>query len=396
MKGLDFALLEQNKAKAAATSNVEDDEALEQAFFGVDGTSPTEAVETVPQPKKKSRQDLIRELKEKRGQHKPVEVKAPDPGIEEAKKAGKFKPIGFKPIGGDSEGKKRRKEKEGGDKKKKKRKVEEIKDEPAEASSSTQPSIPPAPATLPEKREQPAPEPEPKPLGPDFDIFAGVGEYTGEIGDDEDEDNHPTPESSHELQPDADQPRRGWFDKPKSPTPPPKEPTPPPAEEPSEKDEEAEETVAVRLAPLASSVSAKDILAIDEAAAKEEKRRARKEKKKKKAELNAEGKVNREYQKCAVPFLAPHIGRFISTLQVDGVRTEKIQTGPSSLMIGRRGTTVVSLLLSISLLELRKRQRGIDHLLDWPATRIRTLDAGGITPNIPLSHFRAPRNVFKF
>ena len=298
MKGLDFALLEQNKAKVAATSNVEDDEALEQAFFGVDEGTSAGVVETDPQPRKKSRQDLIHELKEKRGQHKPAEDKPADAGIQEAKKAGKFKPIGFKPIGGDSEGKKRKKEKEGGEKKKKKRKVEETEGEPAEASGSTQPPTPPVPAAPTKKEKQPVLEPEPKPLDPDFDIFAGVEEYTGEIEDVEDEDEYPAAEGSQEPQPDVDQPRRGWFDKPQSPTPPPTEPTSPPAEEPSgTKDEEAEETIPVRLAPLASSVSAKDILAIDEAAAKEEKRKARKEKKKKKAELNAEGKVNREYQK---------------------------------------------------------------------------------------------------
>ena len=279
-------------------SNVEDDEALEQAFLGVDEGDSTEVVETVAQPKKKSRQDLIRELKEKRGQDKPVKDKATDAGLEEAKKAGKFRPIGFKPIGGDSEGKKRRKEKEGGEKKKKKRKVEDAKVRPSEASSSAQLLATPAPATLPEEEEQSAPAPEPEPLDPSFDIFAGVEEYAGEIGDDEDEDEHSAAEGLQEPQPDVDQPRRGWFEGPKSPTPPPKEPTPPPVEEPSEmKDEEMEEQAPVRLAPLASSMSVKDILAIDDAAAKEQKRKARKEKKKKNAELNPEGKANRDYQK---------------------------------------------------------------------------------------------------
>jgi IK cytokine len=298
--------LEQNKAKAAVVSNVEDDEALEQAFLGIDEGDSTEVVETVAQPKKKSRQDLIRELKEKRGQDKPVKDKATDAGLEEAKKAGKFKPIGFKPIGGDSEGKKRRKEKEGGEKKKKKRKVEDAKDRPSEASSSTQPLATPAPATLPEEEEQsaPAPAPEPEPLDPSFDIFAGVEEYTGEIGDDEDEDEHSAAEGLQESQPDVDQSRRGWFEGPKSPTPP-KEPTPP-AEEPSEmKDEEMEEQAPARLAPLASSMSVKDILAIDDAVAKEQKRKARKEKKKKNAELNPEGKANRDYQKWVPSFLVP-------------------------------------------------------------------------------------------
>lgn len=298
--------MEQNKAKAAATSIVEDDEALEQAFLGVDGETPADIVETVPQLKKKSRQDLIRELKEKRGQDKSAEGTATDAGIEEAKKAGKFKPIGFKPIGGDSEGKKRKKEKEGGEKKKKKRKVEEPKDKPAEASGSTQPPASPVSTALPEKGKRPALDPEPESLDPDFDIFAGVEEYANDIEDDEDDDiKHPAAEGSQEPQPDVDQSRRGWFDEPKSPTPPPREPTPPPVEGPPEAREEEmeEESAPVRLAPLVSSMSVKDILAIDEAAAKEEKRKARKEKKKKKAELNTEGKVNRDYQKCVLFFL---------------------------------------------------------------------------------------------
>jgi len=303
------------------TSTVVDDEALEQAFLGVDGDASIDTVETAPQPKKKSRQDLIRELKEKRGQHKPVESKVVDAGIEEAKKAGKFKPIGFKPIGGDSEGKKRKKEKEGGDKKKKKQKVEESKDKPVEASGSVQALAPLVPATLSGKGKLPAPKPEPESLDPGFDIFAGVGEYTGEVEDDEEEDEHPATEGSQEPQPGVDQQRRGWFDKPKSPTPPPREPTPPPAEEPSgTKDEEMEEeSTPVRLAPLVSSMSVKDILAMDEAVAKEEKRKVRKEKKKRKAELNPEGKVNRDYQKCVLSFLSLRVWRFILTLQVDGV-----------------------------------------------------------------------------
>lgn len=299
--------MEQNKARAAVVSNVEDDEALEQAFLGVDGGVSIDAAETASQSKKKSRQDLIRELKEKRGQDKPAEDKTADTRIEEAKKAGKFKPIGFKPIGGGSEGKKRKKEKEGGEKKKK-RKVEEIEDKPAEVSVLMQPSAPPIPVTLPGKGKQPVSEPEPEPLDPDFDIFVGVEDYTGEIEDDEDDDKRPAAEGPQEPPPEIDHPRRGWFDGPKSLTPPPKEPTPPP-EEPSEtKGEEVEgEPALIRLAPLASSMSVKDILAIDDAAAKEEKRKARKEKKKKKAELGAEGKINRDYQKCVLCFLALRI-----------------------------------------------------------------------------------------
>ena len=298
VKGLDFALLEQNKAKATATSNVEDDEALEQAFLGLDGDDSADIVGTAPQPKKKSRQDLIRELKQERRQE-PTENTVADAGIKEAKKAGKFKPIGFKPIGGDSVGKKRKKEKDGGEKKKKKRKVEEVEDKPAEASSSTQPSVTVTPVALTEQRKELTPEPEHESLDPEFDIFAGVEEYAGEIEDNEDGDEHPAAEGTQESLEEVDQPRRGWFDEQKSPTPPLREPTPPPTKEQSRtRDEEAEEEQApMRLAPLASSASVRDILAVDDAAAREEKRKARKEKKKKKAELSAEGKINRDYQK---------------------------------------------------------------------------------------------------
>lgn len=297
VKGLDLALLEQNKAKAAATSAVEDEEALEQAFLGVDVGTSADDVESATQPKK-SRQDLIRELKEKRGQNMSAEKNATNAGIEEAKKAGKFKPIGFKPVGGDSEGKKRKKEKEGGEKKKKRKVVE---GKPTEVSDSTQHSAPPLPSTLPEKEGQP----EPEPLDPDFDIFAGVEEYVGEIEGDSVDEDRSGEEDLQEPQQDNRPKNGGWLDEPKSPIPPPKEPMPSPAKEYSEgKAEEVEEEPApMRLVPLASSFSVKDILAIDDAVSKEEKRKARKEKKKKKAELDAEGKANRDYQKCVLSLL---------------------------------------------------------------------------------------------
>ena len=299
VKGLDFALLEQNKAKTAATSAVEDDEALEEAFLGADAGTSVDVVESATQPKKKSRQELMAELKEKRGQDRPTENMAADAAIEEAKKAGKFKPIGFKPIGGDSEGKKRKK-KEGSEKKKKKRKVDEGKDKAADASDTARPSTPPLSTTLPEKKKQP----EPESLDPDFDIFAGVEEYTGEMEDDSPEEGKgSSAEGLQEPQEEVDQPKRGgWLDEPKSPTPHPKEPTPPPAKERLEGgvEEVEEEPAPMRLVPLASSFSVKDILAVDDAVAREEKRKARKEKKKKKAELDAGAKANRDYQKCVL------------------------------------------------------------------------------------------------
>lgn len=53
------------------------------------------------------------------------------------------------------------------------------------------------------------------------------------------------------------------------------------------------------------------------------------------------------------------------------------------------------LLLSTSLLELWKRQRGIYHLFDRSVIRVRTSLLGGNTSTIPLSHFCPPRNVFE-
>jgi len=59
------------------------------------------------------------------------------------------------------------------------------------------------------------------------------------------------------------------------------------------------------------------------------------------------------------------------------------------------GTRLISLFLSVSLLELQKRQRGIYHLFNGSGTHIRTLVMDEITLAIPLSHFRTPRNVFE-
>lgn len=285
----------------------------------MDVGASADTIESAAEPKKKSRQDLIRELKEKREQDGSVENKAVDAGIEEAKKAGKFKPVGFKPIGGEPEGKKRKKEKEGVEKKKKKRKVNEGKDKPAEASDPTQSSAPPLPAILPEKVKQS----ETETLDPDFDIFAGVEEYTGDIEDNSaDEGQRPGEEGLQESQQDVGRQRKGgWLDEPKSPTPPAKEPTPPPTKESSEGKvkEVEEEPPLMRLVPLASSMSVKDILAIDDAVVKEEKRKARKEKKKKKAELNPEAKVNRDYQKCVLSLLALCVKEVHLAVQVDGI-----------------------------------------------------------------------------
>ena len=106
VKGLDFALLEQQRAKVSATDAAVDDEALEAVFndAGDPSVQPTEEKIT---GKKRTREELLRELKVKRAKGE-VAPASPvgDKAIEEAKKAGKFKPIGsgFKPIGKTKEG----------------------------------------------------------------------------------------------------------------------------------------------------------------------------------------------------------------------------------------------------------------------------------------------------
>ncbi|EGN96819.1 hypothetical protein SERLA73DRAFT_185001, partial [Serpula lacrymans var. lacrymans S7.3] len=96
VKGLDIALLEQNKARTITST---EDESLEQAF------AEASAESTVP--KKRTREDLIQELKKRK--QNGTDEQAVDKAVksaeeearllEEAKKTGKFKPIGFKPIG---------------------------------------------------------------------------------------------------------------------------------------------------------------------------------------------------------------------------------------------------------------------------------------------------------
>ena len=56
VKGLDFALLEQTRARVAAEAAATEDVSLEEAYM-----------ESVAQPKKRTREEILRELKSKRG-----------------------------------------------------------------------------------------------------------------------------------------------------------------------------------------------------------------------------------------------------------------------------------------------------------------------------------------
>ncbi|KAL9713560.1 hypothetical protein Ac2012v2_003171 [Leucoagaricus gongylophorus] len=325
-EGLDMALLEQNKARTTLSS-AEDDEILENTYM---------KASTVP--KKRTRTDILNELKQKRSElgracdqvdSKNV-AQSKDGGeiLEEAKKQGKFKPIGFKPIGNSGEREKRKKFKSGdgtakdGERKKKKHKVE------AELPSTAE-ILTPMPTT---SKANTGPEPES--LGDDFDIFAGAGEYEGiDLGNDDDEEEGevelelPTERGDTLLGLVSTVGSKGWFvteddeiETTSIPSGPiiqfstsqgsgSQIPSAPPGGRPRDDrygdGQTGEVSDAVRLQPLSSSAlpSIRDFLAMDEAAEAAEKRRKRKEKKKNgggsggAGSKSVEEKVNRDYQR---------------------------------------------------------------------------------------------------
>jgi IK cytokine len=297
VKGLDFALLEQNKARLASTSSKQDDEALEEVFVQKASTLPA------PASTKRSRADIIKELKEKRVNEGGSEQSKEEAVAEKPPDSSKFRPIGFKPIGTSTEEKiKRKKKKEDGEPKKKKRKVESSTvdaGEKAGLKGVTTSAPPPVERAAP--RSALTKPIEAETAEDDFDIFADAGEYKGvEVGsddDDDDDDENKESETGHERPShpgpsvtstaDASPPlRRGWFEKDAAASEPepeleaPKAPTGQPT--PIPEAGEAEEERLARLAPLTSSAmpSIRDFLAMDEAVEKEEKRKARKEKRK--------------------------------------------------------------------------------------------------------------------
>ncbi|KAH0582973.1 hypothetical protein H2248_010866 [Termitomyces sp. 'cryptogamus'] len=314
VKGLDMALLEQNRARAAMDSDaLADDESLEKAF-----------AESQAQPKKRTREDLIRELKAKRaGQGSETTITEGEQGgaekektreeearvLEEAKRAGKFRPIGFTPIGG---GEKKKKAKDGeGEGEKRKKKKRRVGDAGTAAGTSKTPlsaatelaiappevgyskaaiSPPPPPPPL-------APEPEIEILPEDFDIFADAGDYEGiKLHSDSENELQRPNTRDHEPERDLERaPNRKWIDT-GSPEP---EPNPepskpallnsvlasssttsaaPPRTETEEGEDEDDENRPMRLVPLASSAlpSIKDFLAAEKTASGSKKWRKRK------------------------------------------------------------------------------------------------------------------------
>lgn len=293
-----MALLQQNKAKAAMATD--EDDSLEQAYIQASSESTV--------PKKRTREDIIRELKEKRAQGGGVTATVKEPVLDK----GKFKPIGFKPIDGSGESKEKKKTKKvkgEGERRKKKRKVEVVvEDKPKEDTDAvTVRSTQPPPSLL----EPEGPEP-----SEDFDIFAGAGEYEGvDLSDDEDERKEEKEDGQEEeTGPSGSLGPGRWFITDEQPEADNshlasalEQSIPPALEDREASDEEPEPT---RLVPLSSSAipSIKELLALNDEAEASNINKKHKRKNKKKGDgdgskkLDAEAKVNRDYQRSVMLF----------------------------------------------------------------------------------------------
>jgi len=325
VKGLDFALLEQNKAKA--TISAEDVDALDQAFLQSSSSHHEPAAQ-----KKRTREDIIRELKEQRASKPNSDCSASKTSEEvrllEAKQRGKFKPIGFKPIGSSTENKRKKTKTDGLEKEEKKKKRKPNADELSvnNAKPVTNSMPPPSSCTRPNQLSKPVvPE---EPIDHDFDIFANAGEYEGiDTGDDDDDEDKLTTRprrddmEAEEAASVLNMPRRWISDD---------EPAPAltsrnilPLASVSERgamsevDEDMDsDEQPMRLAPLTSSAlpSIKDLLAMDKAASSYDKKRIRKDKKSKRGgdddddnepkKKSVEAKVDRDYKRLVRQFFS--------------------------------------------------------------------------------------------
>ncbi|KAF9006118.1 hypothetical protein BDQ17DRAFT_1352780 [Cyathus striatus] len=308
-----MALVQQYKAK-------------EVAFL--EASKPTAA------PKKKTREDIVKELKAKRAHGKvPAADVAPSAEeeaqlLEEAKKQGKFKPIGWKPVGGSAESKKKKikEDVKDGERKMKKRKVDKgaTKVAPEKIGTAELAKIPPPSSVARDSDKEQvtrAVEPETKSLDEDFDIFADAGEYQGlDLGDDDEEGEEGELRKASDTNMDEEEPTvpHRWIptDDELIPVQPTSRSEPPVLHSPvaeAPEIEEGEEERPIRLQPLASSAvpSIKDLLAMDQATAAWEKKKKKKDKKKAGAgadaddsdgesnskKRSAEAKVDRDYKR---------------------------------------------------------------------------------------------------
>jgi IK cytokine len=306
-----------------AQSQVAADDDLESAFLEA----------SIPAPKKKTREELVKELKQARSSASAANVT--QDGLDRAKIAGKFKPIGApdNPLE-KSKTKKKKRAKDGEEdrgRKKKKRRIESEPTAEAQGNGNENDVTPEQKVSdeIPNEDDKttrlgPTKQkaPTPPPPDDDDDIFADAGEYKGlEISDEEEEDDKEerpktlSKPSGHHSPPAgslSDKPIHNWFGKPIEPDKPPVSIKPSsiaPApvvslsassSKPQSRHEEHGDDLieGAKLRGLTSSAvpSIKDLLAIDEAAEREEKRKAKKEKKKAK-KLSEDAKLNREVKK---------------------------------------------------------------------------------------------------
>ena len=322
VKGLDHALLEQNKARAALST--EDDDALEEAFMEATSQAPINV------PKKRTREQLIRDLKEQRAKNAEQGPKTIDEEarlLEEAKQKGKFKPIGFKPIGSISEDKKKKGKRSTDDveRKKKKRKID-VESSADKAGSKDSSLMPPPPIPTKAQAKPKTPEPE-EPIDDDFNIFADAGEYEGVGSDDDDDENVPqvTRETEERDESSSSTAPQRWIPtdetepsrtKPSIPPLSKVATQSPPSSHKVVSEDEVEDDQPMRLVPLSSSAlpSIKDFLAMDQAAGSYDKKNKRKNKKKTgtgddnnegQKQKSVEAKVDRDYKRL-IPSLFFH------------------------------------------------------------------------------------------
>ena len=319
VKGLDHSLLRQNKARAALST--EDDDALEEAFMEATSHTPINV------PKVRTREELIRDLKEQRAKNVGQGPKSLDEEarlLEEAKQKGKFKPIGFKPIGSEGKKKKEKRSADDVERKNKKRKID-IENSADKAGKSRNNSLMPPPPIPTKAQVKPkTPEPE-EPIDDDFNIFADAGEYEGiDIGDDDDDENVPRVSRETEEREESSgstAPQR-WIPsdetepshtKPSIPSLSKVSTQSPPSSHKVVSEDEAEDDQPMRLVPLSSSAlpSIKDFLAMDQAAGSYDKKKKRKNKKKAgtdddnnegQKQKSVEAKVERDYKRL-IPIL---------------------------------------------------------------------------------------------
>lgn len=151
VRGLDYSLLAQHKAKAEGTNEVTDDD-LEQAYAQAAHTNGSLDRQAEGSSSRRSRADILASLKKDRaatGSNSPIDTsqdretdaqQARDEELERAKRMGKFRPIGFQEV-------KNSKDddviitKDGKRLRKKKKKVQPEEPEQAKAAQAT--SIPP-------------------------------------------------------------------------------------------------------------------------------------------------------------------------------------------------------------------------------------------------------------